>query len=145
MICYAISNSLCASPTSISTRPSHMRCRSPTTSVNVASPVREALSLVCADLLPPRKRIKDSDFVTDFEVSSEEEKIDAFIAFADDIAARGTNVRVEIGTTAEEGAESSASSMIEIGVDRVTHHVVWMTLISLLEMIFLSWLVPMDL
>ncbi|GKG06514.1 hypothetical protein Tco_0329483, partial [Tanacetum coccineum] len=31
-----------------------------------------ALSLVCADLLPPHKRIRYSDFVTDFTVSSEE-------------------------------------------------------------------------
>ncbi|GJV00387.1 hypothetical protein Tco_1329657 [Tanacetum coccineum] len=39
------------------------------------------------------------------------------IAIADDIAARGTDVRVEIGIVAEEEAESSARGMIEIGVD----------------------------
>ncbi|GKF88711.1 hypothetical protein Tco_0259588, partial [Tanacetum coccineum] len=50
--------------------------------------------------------------------------IDACIAFADDIAARGTNVRVEDRTTAEEEAGSSARGTIEIGVDRVTHLVV---------------------
>nr|GFD25283.1 hypothetical protein [Tanacetum cinerariifolium] len=32
-----------------------------------ASPVPEALSPVCADLLPPRKSVRDFDSVTDFE------------------------------------------------------------------------------
>ncbi|GJW86847.1 putative reverse transcriptase domain-containing protein [Tanacetum coccineum] len=98
---------------------------SPTTSVPVASPVPRALSPVCTDLLPSCKRIRDSIYVTDFEVSLEEgyvpyiprdiglgvdvegsyepytepdidpgvqADIDACIMFADDIAARGTNV-----------------------------------------------------
>ncbi|GJT30969.1 hypothetical protein Tco_0911244 [Tanacetum coccineum] len=47
--------------------------------------------------------------------------IDACIAFSDDIVARGTDVRVEIGTAAKEEAESSARGTIDIGVDRVTH------------------------
>ncbi|GKE74632.1 hypothetical protein Tco_1536673, partial [Tanacetum coccineum] len=105
--CYAISDSPCDSPTAILARPYLKRCR----------------------------RIRDSDSVTNFKVSSEEvyvpyvprqiglgvdvvdsyepytepdidldvyADIDACIAFADDIAARGTN----------------------IGVDRVTHRVV---------------------
>nr|GEX06532.1 reverse transcriptase domain-containing protein [Tanacetum cinerariifolium] len=105
------------------------RRRYPNTLVPVASPVPEALSTVCTDLLPPRKRIRNSDSVTDFEVSLEEGfvphvpreiglgvdvedsyepyteldidpdvqvDIDVCIAFADDIAARGTNVRVEV-------------------------------------------------
>nr|GEX42569.1 reverse transcriptase domain-containing protein [Tanacetum cinerariifolium]GEX46202.1 reverse transcriptase domain-containing protein [Tanacetum cinerariifolium] len=69
---HSISDSPCDSPTSISARPSRKRCWSPTTSVPVASPVLRALSLLRADLLSPRKRIKDSDFMTDFEVSSKE-------------------------------------------------------------------------
>ncbi|GJS51659.1 putative reverse transcriptase domain-containing protein [Tanacetum coccineum] len=116
---YAISYSPCNSPTTISMGPSRKRCRSPTTSVPAASPVPGALSPVRADLLSPRKRIRDSNFMTDLEAD-----IDASIAFADDIAARGTNVRVKIGTAAEEEAESSARGTIEIGVDRVTHPVV---------------------
>nr|GFC55448.1 hypothetical protein [Tanacetum cinerariifolium] len=88
-----------------------------------ASSVPRALSPVCFDLLPPHKRIKDFDFVINFDVSSEEgyvpyvpkqiglavdvedsyepytepnfdhdvkEYIDAYIAFTNDIAARGT-------------------------------------------------------
>ncbi|GKB04146.1 hypothetical protein Tco_0832289 [Tanacetum coccineum] len=69
---HSISNSPYDSPTAISTRPSRKRRRSHTTSVPVASPVPKALSPVRADLLPPHKRIRDSDSVTDFEVSSEE-------------------------------------------------------------------------
>ncbi|GKF77586.1 hypothetical protein Tco_0230056 [Tanacetum coccineum] len=67
----------------------------------------------------PRKRIRDSDYVTDFEAD-----INACITFANDITARGMDVRVEVGTAAEEEAESSARGTIEIGVDRVTHPVV---------------------
>nr|GEY85950.1 hypothetical protein [Tanacetum cinerariifolium] len=46
--------------------------QSPTTLVHVASSIPRALSYVRFDLLPPRKRIKDYDFVTDFDVSSKE-------------------------------------------------------------------------
>ncbi|GKD52424.1 putative reverse transcriptase domain-containing protein, partial [Tanacetum coccineum] len=66
------SDSSCDSPTTISARPSRKRRRPPTTSVPAASPVPGALSPVRADLLSPCKRIRDSDFVTDFKVSSEE-------------------------------------------------------------------------
>nr|GEX66338.1 hypothetical protein [Tanacetum cinerariifolium] len=41
-------------------------------SVPVASSIPRALSYVRFDLFPPRKRIKDYDFVTDFDVSSKE-------------------------------------------------------------------------
>nr|GEW72304.1 putative reverse transcriptase domain-containing protein [Tanacetum cinerariifolium] len=51
---------------------SQKRCRSPTISVPAALPVPRALSPVRADLLPPLKRIKDFNSVTDFEVCSEE-------------------------------------------------------------------------
>ncbi|GJS04641.1 putative reverse transcriptase domain-containing protein [Tanacetum coccineum] len=154
---HSISDSPCDSPNATSVGPSRKRRRSPTTSVPVVSPVPGALSPIHADLLSPCKRIKDSDFVTDFEVSSEEgfvphvpreiglgvdvedsyepytepdidpdvkADIDACIAFADDISARGTDARVEVGAAAEEEAESSARATIRIGVDRVTHSVV---------------------
>ncbi|GJR23945.1 hypothetical protein Tco_0972472, partial [Tanacetum coccineum] len=66
------SDSPCDSPIAIFAGPSRKRRRSPTTLVPVASPVPGALSPVRADLLLPRKRIRDSDFVTDFKVSLEE-------------------------------------------------------------------------
>ncbi|GJS75139.1 hypothetical protein Tco_0725020 [Tanacetum coccineum] len=130
---HSISDSLCDSPTAISTGPYRKRCRSPTSSVLVASPARGALSPVCADLLPSRKRIRDFDTVTDFEVSLEEgympyvpreADIDAYIMFADDIAARGMNIRLEDGTTAEEEDDYSARGTVDIEVDRVIHPVV---------------------
>ncbi|GJX76154.1 hypothetical protein Tco_0322965, partial [Tanacetum coccineum] len=154
---HPILDSPCDSSTATFARPSRKRCRSPTSSVHVASPVPGALSPVHADLLPPHKRIRDFDTVTDFEFSLEEvyvpyvpreiglgvdvednykpytepdvyfniqADIDACIAFANDIAARRTNVRVEDGTAAKEEAESSATHTTEIGDDRVTHLVV---------------------
>ncbi|GJZ52773.1 hypothetical protein Tco_0607658 [Tanacetum coccineum] len=50
-----------------------------------------------------------------------QENIDACIVFANDIAARGTDVRVEMVTATEEEVESSARGTIETGIDRVTH------------------------
>nr|GEZ08555.1 hypothetical protein [Tanacetum cinerariifolium]GEZ09451.1 hypothetical protein [Tanacetum cinerariifolium] len=126
-LAYAISNSPCDLPTATSAEPSLKRYRSPTTSIPLASPVHKPLSLVRADLLLPHKRIRDSNSVTDFKPDIDpnvHENIDSCITFADDIASRGTDVRVEMGTAAEEEAESSARGMIEIGVDRVTHHIV---------------------
>ncbi|GJU06632.1 hypothetical protein Tco_1123062 [Tanacetum coccineum] len=147
---HEILHSPCDSQTATSTGPSHKRRRSPTSSVPVASLIPGALSPVRANLLPPRKRIRDSNSVTDFEVSFEEDflphvpreiglgvdvedsyepytepdidpdvqaDIDACITFADDIAARGTDARVEVGTAAEEEAESSVRGIIEIGID----------------------------
>ncbi|GKA71128.1 putative reverse transcriptase domain-containing protein [Tanacetum coccineum] len=52
--------------------PSRKRSRSPTTSVLIYSHILGVLSSVCADLLPPCKRIRSSDYVTDLEVSSDE-------------------------------------------------------------------------
>ncbi|GJS46424.1 hypothetical protein Tco_0596545 [Tanacetum coccineum] len=69
---YAISDSLDGSSVFASARPSRKRCRSSTSSVPAVSPVRRALSLVRADLSPPPKRIRDSDLVTDLEISSED-------------------------------------------------------------------------
>ncbi|GKA11256.1 hypothetical protein Tco_0690689 [Tanacetum coccineum] len=57
---------------SSSAGPSRKRSRSPTTSVPVSSPIPGALSSVRADLLPPRKRIRSSDSVTDLEDCSDE-------------------------------------------------------------------------
>nr|GEV33313.1 reverse transcriptase domain-containing protein [Tanacetum cinerariifolium] len=69
---YALSDSPCDSPTVTSVWPSRKRCWSPTSFVPVVSPVRGAPSPVRADLLPPRKRIMNSDSVMDFKVSSED-------------------------------------------------------------------------
>ncbi|GKG11726.1 hypothetical protein Tco_0345963, partial [Tanacetum coccineum] len=57
---------------STSAGPSRKRCRSPTTSVPALSLVFEALSPVCADLIPSPKRVKDSGYLTDVEVDLKE-------------------------------------------------------------------------
>ncbi|GKB06178.1 hypothetical protein Tco_0834411 [Tanacetum coccineum] len=67
---YAISETSCDSPTAASESLSRKRCRS--LSVPISSLVRGALSPVRADLLPPPKRIRDSDSVMDLEFSSED-------------------------------------------------------------------------
>nr|GEX66876.1 putative reverse transcriptase domain-containing protein [Tanacetum cinerariifolium] len=69
---HPILDSPCDSQTATSAGPSRKRCRSLTSLVHVASPVPRALSLVRAGLLPPRKRIRDSNTMIDFEVSLEE-------------------------------------------------------------------------
>nr|GEX87116.1 reverse transcriptase domain-containing protein [Tanacetum cinerariifolium] len=94
---YALSYSPCDSKTATSVRPSHKRCRSPTSLVLVALPVRESLSHVHVDLLSPPKRIKDSDSVIDFEAD-----IDECFTYIDAIRARGTDVRVVVETAADE-------------------------------------------
>ncbi|GKE12541.1 hypothetical protein Tco_1416092, partial [Tanacetum coccineum] len=65
---YALSDSSYGSPTATSAGLS----RNPTLFVPVVLPVRGALSLVPSDLLPARKRIRDSNSVMDFKVSSED-------------------------------------------------------------------------
>nr|GEW89967.1 putative reverse transcriptase domain-containing protein [Tanacetum cinerariifolium] len=56
---------------SSSVGPSRKRSMSPTIFVPVSSPIPRALSSVRANLLPPLKRIRSSDYVTDLEVSSD--------------------------------------------------------------------------
>nr|GEW99345.1 reverse transcriptase domain-containing protein [Tanacetum cinerariifolium] len=111
---YLILDSPCDLPTATFVGPSRKRCRSLTSSMPIASAIPGSLSPVRADLLLPRKWFKDFDSAD----------INACIAFVDDVAARGTDVRVKVGTTAVEEADPSARGTIKIGVDRVTHHVV---------------------
>ncbi|GJT57358.1 hypothetical protein Tco_0992412 [Tanacetum coccineum] len=129
-------------PVAISARLSHKRCRSPTTSVPIATLVPGALSLVRADLQLPRKRTRGSIFMTDFEVSSEESyepytepdidsdvlaDIDACI-MADTAAARETDVRVDVGIEIKDEVEEEAASRdrgtIKIVIDRVSQPIV---------------------
>ncbi|GJT35721.1 hypothetical protein Tco_0926140 [Tanacetum coccineum] len=73
-----------------------------------------------ADLLPPPKRIRDSDLVTDFEPDIDPDvqaDIDDCFAYANAIRARETDVRVVVETVAEEEAESSKRGTVEVEVD----------------------------
>ncbi|GJY12865.1 hypothetical protein Tco_0382174 [Tanacetum coccineum] len=124
------------------TGPSRKRCRS--LSVPISSPVNGALSPVRADLLPPPKMIRDSDSVTELEVSSEdgyepyvprevglgvdiedsyepytepEADIDKCIAYADAIRARGVDDSDVVETAVEEEVGSKERDMVEVEVD----------------------------
>ncbi|GJW90853.1 hypothetical protein Tco_0168406 [Tanacetum coccineum] len=85
------------------------------------------------DLLPPRKRIRSSDFVTDLEVSSDESsessvprepEIDECIAYEDALRAGWIDARVVVETFAREEVETSARGTVEVRDDRVTHPMV---------------------
>nr|GEZ37292.1 hypothetical protein [Tanacetum cinerariifolium] len=100
--CHSIPDSHFDTLAAISARPSHKRCRSSTTSASIARPVSGALSLIRADLLPPRKRIRGSA------------DIDTGIAAVDAAAAKETDVRVEVGIEAETKAGEEANAKIQI-------------------------------
>ncbi|GJY93347.1 hypothetical protein Tco_0509129 [Tanacetum coccineum] len=68
--------------------------RSPTTSIPVSSPVPRALSSVCADLLPPRKRIRSFNSAMDLEDCSDgssESSVPRETSLRDDIDVRGSD------------------------------------------------------
>ncbi|GJS23398.1 hypothetical protein Tco_0452030 [Tanacetum coccineum] len=142
---YSILDSSFDSPAASLAGPSHKRRRSPVASVALATPIPGALSLVRADLLPPRKRIRGFVSTTDYEVSSKESyepytepdidsdvqaDIDACIAAADAAAAKETDARVEVDTRIDrededdEEFESSHRGTVEIGVDTIVEPVV---------------------
>ncbi|GKA46484.1 putative reverse transcriptase domain-containing protein [Tanacetum coccineum] len=80
------------SHSSSSEGPSRKRSRSPTTSVSRSLPIPGALSLVRANLLPPPKRIRSSDFVTDLEDYLDEiseSSVPKETSFRDDVVDRG--------------------------------------------------------
>nr|GEW26185.1 ribonuclease H-like domain-containing protein [Tanacetum cinerariifolium] len=67
---------------------------SPTTSVPRSSPLSGALSPACVDLLPPPKRIRSSDFVTNLEDcldESSESSIPRETCLWDDVIVRGSD------------------------------------------------------
>nr|GEW25174.1 hypothetical protein [Tanacetum cinerariifolium] len=107
---YSISDSLDDSLTAASARPSRNRCRSLTSSVLVVFLVRGALSPVRADLSPPPKRIRDSDSVTNLEVSLED-------GYEPYIHREGMDDRDVVETTFTKEVESSMRGTIEAEVD----------------------------
>ncbi|GJW93462.1 hypothetical protein Tco_0173134 [Tanacetum coccineum] len=118
---HSLPDSSIDAPTTISVGPSRKRCRSLAISVPLATPVPGALSPVRADLLPPRKRIRDEVTASDYD-----DNIDVDTAAAKAATAREVDVGVEVGIRsngedkAEEKAKSGDRGTIEIGVDRVS-------------------------
>ncbi|GKC81154.1 hypothetical protein Tco_1136871 [Tanacetum coccineum] len=125
------------SSTTITERPSHSsyvgpsrkRSRSLTTSVPVSSHVPGALSSIHANLLPPYKRIRSSDSVTDLEDCLDESLESSILketSLRNDVVVRGIewiDARVVVEIVAQEEVEMSASGTVEVRVDRVTHRI----------------------
>nr|GEV16872.1 hypothetical protein [Tanacetum cinerariifolium] len=142
---HSLPDSSVDAPATIFAGPSRKRCRSAAVSVPLATPVPGALSPVCVDLLPPRKRIKGAVTTSDYDCRTEEiyeaytepdidfdvqADIDADITATKATTVREADVEVEVGIgsdtkeEAEEEAESEDRGTIEIGVDRVSEPVV---------------------
>nr|GEV36181.1 hypothetical protein [Tanacetum cinerariifolium] len=97
---------------SSSAGPSRKRCRSPTTSVPLATPTPGALSPARVDLLPPHKRIRGF-----LAASSLEDGSKGSMEVDDEIKVE-TEVGLERDDKANDEAESSDKGTIEIEVDR---------------------------
>nr|GEX85289.1 hypothetical protein [Tanacetum cinerariifolium] len=107
--------------------PPRKRSRYHVTSVPISSPIPRALSYVCADVLPPCKRIRSSDTVTDLVVSSDE----SFKSYVPretssrlDVDVRGSDEPYSEPDIDLKEVKTSARGMIEVIDDRVTHRVV---------------------
>ncbi|GKD89196.1 hypothetical protein Tco_1364703, partial [Tanacetum coccineum] len=112
--------------------PSQKRCRSPVDSVPSSTPVMRSLAPTRADLLPPRKRFRDSysseaSIEEDTEIDPIETKVDIELGIGD-----GDDVRdhVEIDhrdvrdETEEYEADVSAGDTVEVGIDPMSAPIV---------------------
>ncbi|GKC16787.1 hypothetical protein Tco_1013569, partial [Tanacetum coccineum] len=96
---------------SLSSRPSRKRCRSPTTSVPLPTHVSRSIALTPADILPPRKRFRDSYSPED----SREEHIEVDTADAEAVADVGISegVAAHLEDGVGMGFEIAASDVRE--------------------------------
>nr|GEW13478.1 hypothetical protein [Tanacetum cinerariifolium] len=112
-------------------RPSRKRCRSPTATVTSFIDALRALVPSRADLLPPRKRFRDSispedsveeDIDTDVLADIEADAIAVEVAADMDDKAKVNaciGMEVDIGVDVEDEVESSDRGTIKVGVDVV--------------------------
>ncbi|GJV79318.1 hypothetical protein Tco_1515188 [Tanacetum coccineum] len=112
--------------------PSRKRCRSPVDYVPSSTPVMGSLAPTSADLLPPRKRFRDSysseaSIEEDTEIDPIEAEVDMELGIGD-----GDDVRdhVEIDPrdvrddTKEYEADTSAGDTVEVGIDPMSTPIV---------------------
>ncbi|GJY18142.1 hypothetical protein Tco_0389633 [Tanacetum coccineum] len=108
--------------------PSRKRCRSPVDSVPLSTPVTGSLAPTRADLLPPRKRFRDSysseaSIEEDAEVGPTETGVDMELGIGDgdDV---GDHVEIDLrdvrDDTEEYEADASAGDTAEVGIDPMT-------------------------
>nr|GEU76455.1 putative reverse transcriptase domain-containing protein [Tanacetum cinerariifolium] len=106
-------------------RPSHKRCRSPADSVPSSTLVTRSLAPTRADILPPRKRFRDSyssetSMEEDTEIDTTKTKDGRELNIVDRDDAR---YRVEIeprdirDDTEEYGSDTSAGDTVKVGID----------------------------
>ncbi|GJZ50503.1 hypothetical protein Tco_0604693 [Tanacetum coccineum] len=123
------------SSSELSARPSRKRCRSPATTVTSSIRATRALVPSRADILPPRKRFRDSispedsvedDIDTDVLEDIEADVTAVEVAVDRDVEARidaGIDMEIDIGVDVEDEVEdeveSSDRGTMEVGVDVV--------------------------
>ncbi|GKB99198.1 hypothetical protein Tco_0985335 [Tanacetum coccineum] len=114
-----------------SSRPSRKRCRSPTASVPSSTHVSRSIAPTPADLLPPRKRFRDSYSSNDsgyehMEVDTTDAEAVADVGISDGVVAHpedsiGMRVEIDASDVREDDeefeAEASAADTREIVVD----------------------------
>ncbi|GKC70700.1 hypothetical protein Tco_1116583, partial [Tanacetum coccineum] len=111
-----------------SARPSRKRCRSPVDSVPLSTPFTGSLAPARADLLPPRKRFRDSysseaSIEEDAEVGPTKTGVDIELGIGDgdDV---GYHVEIDLkdvrDDTEEYEADASAGDTAEVGIDPMT-------------------------
>ncbi|GJZ89222.1 hypothetical protein Tco_0661004 [Tanacetum coccineum] len=117
---------------SYSARPSRKRCISPVDSVPSSTPVMVSLAPTRADLLPPRKRFRDSysseaSIKEDTEIDPIETEVDMELGIGDGDDVRG---HVEIDPrdgrddTKEYEADTSAGDTVKVGIDPMSAPIV---------------------
>ncbi|GKA46771.1 hypothetical protein Tco_0739654 [Tanacetum coccineum] len=112
--------------------PSRKRCRSPVDSVPSSTPVMGSLAPTRADLLPPRKRFRDSysseaSIEEDTEIDPIETEVDMELGIGD-----GDDVRDHVkidprdvrDDTKEYEADTSAGDTVEVGIDPMSAPIV---------------------
>ncbi|GKA23349.1 hypothetical protein Tco_0709311, partial [Tanacetum coccineum] len=112
--------------------PSHKRCRSPVNSVPSSTPVMRSLATTRADLLPPRKRFRDSysskaSIEKDTEIDPIEIEVDMELGIGDGDDVRD-HVKIDPRDVRDdtEGykAATSAGDMVEVGIDPMSAPIV---------------------
>ncbi|GJR18620.1 reverse transcriptase domain-containing protein [Tanacetum coccineum] len=112
--------------------PSRKRCRSPVDSVPSSTPVMRSLAPTRVDLLPPRKRFRDSysseaSIEKDTEIDPIETEVDMELGIGD-----GDNVRDHVkidprdvrDDTKDYEADASAGDTVEVGIDPMSTPIV---------------------
>ncbi|GJV18982.1 hypothetical protein Tco_1368002, partial [Tanacetum coccineum] len=112
--------------------PSRKRCRSPVDSVPSSTPVMRSLAPTRADLLPPRKRFRDSylfeaSIKEDTEIDPIETEVDMDLRIGDEDDVRDhaeIDPRDVRDDTEEYEADTSAGDTVEVGIDPMSAPIV---------------------